>query len=118
MDFIYIHDIAGETHIILSIVDDASHYHVLQRMPDRSTEQVINALVHGRFRFFGPPENILLDAEGAMKSMDFQEMAAQAGCTMRFVPADAHWQLGRAERHGAVAKGIANSQPLKRWRWW
>ena len=27
---------------------------------------------------------------------------------MRFVPADAHWQLGRAERHGAVAKEIAN----------
>ena len=46
--------------------------------------------------------------EGAMKSFDFQEMAAQAGCTMRFVPADAHWQLGRAERHGAVAKEIAN----------
>ena len=108
MDFIYIHDIVGETHTILSIIDDASHYHVLQRLPDRSTEQVIKALVHGWFRFFGPPENILLDAEGAMKSMDFQEMAAQAGCTMRFVPADAHWQLGRAERHGAVAKEIAN----------
>ena len=43
-----------------------------------------------------------------MKSFDFQEMSAQAGCTMRFVPADAHWQLGRAERHGAVAKEIAN----------
>ena len=108
MDFIYIHDIAGETHTILSIVDDASHYHVLQRMAGRTTEHVVSALVNGWFRFFGPPENILLDAEGAMKSLDFQEMAAQAGCTMRFVPADAHWQLGRAERHGAVAKEIAN----------
>ena len=108
MDFIYIHDVAGETHTILSIVDDASHYHVLQRMAGRTTEHVISALVNGWFRFFGPPENILLDAEGAMKSLDFQEMAAQAGCTMRFVPADAHWQLGRAERHGAVAKEIAN----------
>ena len=114
MDFIYIHDIVGETHTILSIVDDASHYHVLQRLPDGSTEQVIKALVHGWFRFFGPPENILLDAEGAMKSMDFQEMAAQAGCTMRFVPVDAHWQLGRAERHGAVAKEIANRNIVER----
>ena len=108
MDFIYIHDIAGETHTILSIVDDASHYHVLQSMAGRTTEHVVRALVNGWFRFFGPLENILLDAEGAMKSLDFQEMAAQAGCTMRFVPADAHWQLGRAERHGAVAKEIAN----------
>ena len=108
MDLIYIHDIAGETHTILSIVDDASHYHVLQRLDNRSAENVISSLIKGWFRFFGPPENILLDAEGAMKSFDFQEMAAQAGCTMRFVPADAHWQLGRAERHGAVAKEIAN----------
>ena len=107
MDFIYIHDIAGVIHTILSIVEDASHYHVLQ-LPDRSTEQVINALVHGWFRFFGPPENVSLDAEGAGESMDFQEMAAQAGCTMSLVPADAHWQLGRAERHGDVAREIAN----------
>ena len=108
IDLIYIYDIAGETHTILSTVDDASHYHALQRLENRSAENVISALIKGWFRFFGPPENILLDAEGAMKSFDFQEMSAQAGCTMRFVPADAHWQLGRAERHGAVAKEIAN----------
>ena len=108
IDLIYIYDITGETHTILSTVDDASHYHALQRLENRSAENVISALIKGWFRFFGPPENILLDAEGAMKSFDFQEMSAQAGCTMRFVPADAHWQLGRAERHGAVAKEIAN----------
>jgi len=108
IDLIYIYDIAGETHTILSTVDDASHYHALQRLENRSAENVISAFIKGWFRFFGPPENILLDAEGAMKSFDFQEMSAQAGCTMRFVPADAHWQLGRAERHGAVAKEIAN----------
>eukprot|EP00434_Breviolum_minutum_P045617 symbB.v1.2.040940.t1/scaffold7672.1/size10676/1 len=108
IDLIYIYDITGETHTILSTVDDASHYHALQRLENRSAENVISDLIKGWFRFFGPPENILLDAEGAMKSFDFQEMSAQAGCTMRFVPADAHWQLGRAERHGAVAKEIAN----------
>ena len=42
---------------------------------------MISALIKGWFRFFGPPENILLDAEGAMKSFDFQEMSAQ-GCSL------------------------------------
>eukprot|EP00435_Cladocopium_sp_Y103_P049983 s529_g15.t1 len=43
-----------------------------------------------------------------MKSFSFEELGAQTGCRIRFVPADAHWQLGRAERHGDVAREIAN----------
>ena len=56
IDLIYIYDITGETHTILSTVDDASHYHGLQRLENRSAENVISALIKGWFRFFGPPE--------------------------------------------------------------
>ena len=38
IDLIYVYDIAGETHPILSTVDDASHYHALQRLENRSAE--------------------------------------------------------------------------------
>ena len=107
VDIVYVHDLQGQAHVALSMVDDASHYHVLQRLPSRSAENVTEAMVKGWFRFFGPPETMLLDAEGAMKSLKFEELAAQSGCAIRFVPADAHWQLGRAERHGAVAQEIA-----------
>lgn len=106
-DLIYIHDIAGETHTVLSLVDDASHYHTLQQMTDRTAQNVIALMIHGWFKFFGPPELLLLHAEGAMKSFKFEEVAAQTGCAVRFVPADARWQLGRAERHGAVAQETA-----------
>ena len=33
---------------------------------------------------------MLLDAEGALRSWGFEQLAAQAGVRVRFVPADAH----------------------------
>ena len=63
-------------------------------------------MVKGWFRFFGFPDELLLDAEGAMKGFQFEILCAQAGIRVRFVPADAHWQLGKAERHGQAAKWI------------
>ena len=54
----------------------------------------------GGSKFFGFPDEMLLDAEGAMRGWDFEQLCAQAGVKVRFVPPDAHYQLGKAERHG------------------
>ena len=106
IDIIYVKDITGHSHMFLSQVDEATTYQVLDRLDTRSEEEITSALIKGWFRFFGFPDEMLLDAEGAMRGFQFELLCAQASIKVRFVPPDAHWQLGRGERHGQAAKWI------------
>ena len=100
MDIIYVKDVAGHSHTFLSQLDEATTYHVLDYLHSRSEDEVTMVLVRGWFKFFGFPDEFILDAEGAMKGFEFEVLCAQAGVKVRFIPSDAHWQLGKAERHG------------------
>ena len=106
MDIIFVKDITRQTHAFLNQLDDGTTFQVITYLDNRAEPGVIQALVQGWFRFFGVPDEVLLDAEGAFKGFDFEQFMMQSGCKMRFVPADAHWQLGKCERHGAAAKLI------------
>ena len=106
LDIIYVRDITSHQHIFLSQVDDGTTYHVLDYLESRSEQDVTQALVQGWFRFFGFPDEMLLDAEGAMRGWHFEQLGAQAGIRVRFVPPGAHYQLGKAERHGQAVKWV------------
>ncbi|CAJ1336414.1 unnamed protein product, partial [Effrenium voratum] len=77
LDIVYTKDIAGNTYCFLSQVDDGTTYHVMSYLENRSEQEVTHCLVSGWFRFFGYPDEMLLDAEGAMKGWNFEQMAAQ-----------------------------------------
>ena len=106
IDLIFVDDCSGYTWTILSILDDASTFHALARLLDRGSKGVIDKLVNGWFAYLGIPDEILTDAEGAFKSYKFDDLTEQTGIKVRFVPKDAHWQLGKGERHGATVKYI------------
>ena len=63
-----------------------------------------NKLVGGWMRYFGHPDSMVIDAEGAFRGMAFETMTAQCGIHLRVVPPDAHYQLGKVERHGQTIK--------------
>ena len=107
-DLVFVKDMAGETFGFLNQVDDTTTYQVLSLLPSRESSQIIEVMAKGWFKFFGFPEALLLDAEGAFKSFDFDTLTAQSGIQVRFVPPDAHYQLGKAERHGHIAREIMN----------
>ena len=107
IDILFLKNVAGDVFAFLSQVDDATVYHVADLLADRSQEEVTSKLVKGWFRYFGFPDEMLLDQEGAMKSFAFEVLMAQAGVKVRFVPCDAHFQLGKAERHGYALRWIA-----------
>ena len=104
MDIVYIKDIRGGTHLFLNLVDDGTVYQAATRLTSRSEEAVITALVNGWFTYFGPPDELAIDAEGAFRGMRFETLNAQLNVAVRCVPPDSHWQLGRAERHGQALK--------------
>ena len=106
IDIIFMKDIHGETFTYLSILDDATVFHVVESLEDRAEKHVVEKLVRGWFRYYGIPDEALLDAKGAMKGWSFENLMSQSGVAIRFVPADAHYQLGKAERHGQSIKWI------------
>jgi hypothetical protein len=106
VDIVYLKNVTGESFMFLSQIDDATVYHVADLLDNRSQEEITDKMIKGWFRFFGLPDEMLLDSEGAMKSFSFESLMAQGGIRVRFVPADAHWQLGKAERHGHAFRWI------------
>ena len=104
LDIVYLKNIHSETFPYLNILDDATTYNVFEPLPDRSETTVVQTLLKGWFRHFGFPDSMLVDAEGAFRGVNFDQLISQAGIMVRCVPPDAHWQLGKAERHGQAVK--------------
>ncbi|CAE7949087.1 TY5A, partial [Symbiodinium sp. KB8] len=108
MDIVFLKDIQGTVYSYLSCVDDATCYHAAQYLPDRQEMTVLRVFLSGWLTFFGPPDELVLDAEGAFKGLRFETLQVQTGTKLRYVPADAHWQLGRAERHGQALRYVCS----------
>ena len=106
MDILYVNDVTGTTFAFLNLVDDATVFQVLVRLPSRHEDDLMEALLSGWLRPFGPPDEILTDQESGFKGNRFTEMLAQMGTVVRFVPRGAHWQMGKVESHGQAARWI------------
>ena len=106
MDLIFVRDVTSQMYTFLSQVDDGTTYQVVDLLANRTSEEVTKVLARGWFKYFGFPDQALLDAEGAMRGWDVEQYLAQAGVQVRFVPPDAHYQLGKAEWHGQAIKHI------------
>ena len=85
-DIIYVKNVAKDVFTYLSLVDEATTYHVLEPLPDRSEDTVIKAFTRGWFRYLGLPRELLVDAEGAFRSYGFENLAGQCGIRLRHVP--------------------------------
>ena len=107
LDIVFLKNVNFETFAYLNVLDDATTYQVLDALENRSEECVVKALVNGWLRYFGFPSEMVVDAEGALRGYLFENLVAQTGIQLRFVPPDAHYQLGKCERHGQAAKWIA-----------
>ena len=106
-DLIFLRDIKRTMYCFLNLVDYASAYQMLDLLPDRSEAAVIRSIINSWGRVFGFPDELALDAEGCFRSYRFEQLAAQTSTKVRFVPAEAHYQLGMVERHGHAAKMMA-----------
>ena len=93
-------------HGYLSQVDEATSYHVLSYMRDRLEEETMCFLVNGWFSYFGPPDDMMLASDGSVRGFRFETLQAQCAVKVRYAPADAHYQMGKVERHGQSIRYI------------
>ena len=95
-------DNQGKIYGFYHFVDTATNYQVAIPYRQRTTEGLIEAFSNSWLRWAGPTKSMMFDsateANSEMFSMFLQKHAIQS----YVIPTDAHWQLGRAERHGAV----------------
>ena len=106
MDVLWLKDIRGRSYAFLNQLDEATCYQALTHLKDRSETEVISALLNGWFAFFGMPDEVVLDSDGAFRGLRFESLQAQCDIKIRYVPADAHYQMGRVERRGMSIKYI------------
>lgn len=95
-------DPQGKMYHFYHFIDSATNYHVAVPYQQRSTEGLIEAFSNAWLRWAGPPKSIMFDSTTEANSDQFAKYLQDLAIQSYVIPVNAHWQLGRAERHGAI----------------
>ena len=97
-------DPAGKTYSFFHFIDSATNFHTAISYQQRTTESLIHSFNTAWIRWAGPPKKLMFDSATEANSEEFSRYLQQQAIQCYVIPAEAHWQLGRAERHGAILK--------------
>ena len=95
-------------------VDTATNFHVAVPYVQRTSESLIEAFENAWLRWAGPPKKMLFDSATEANSEQFETLLQSHSIESFVIPTSAHWQLGRAERHGAVLKNMLDKYDMER----
>eukprot|EP00435_Cladocopium_sp_Y103_P039315 s274_g10.t1 len=95
-------DPQGKSYGFYHFIDTATNFQVAVPFRQRTTEGLIEAFSSAWLRWAGPPKSMMFDSATEANSEIFAQFLQQHAIQSYVIPTDAHWQLGRAERHGAV----------------
>ena len=118
----------GQNFHIYHIVDWSTNFHVAKIAPNRSSTEAIQVLGNAWFSWAGTPGAMLVDAGSEFNSQEFSEFAQANNVKVTTISSEAHFQNGKAERHGAVLQTmlskyekdhpIISYQDLEKALWW
>ena len=106
---VWVHPKTKQRNVIGLYMDQSSRFLVGKVLIEHKTQQP-NADMYRRFfqehwqQYFGRPETIRFDSEGAWRSRDLDECFSNLGIMMDPIPGDAHWHLSPLERSIAWIK--------------
>ena len=113
MDIFYLSDCLGENFMFLGVLCDASLLHVVGMPASGSSSSIWSEVETCWLTPFGPMDELVVDAEKGFLSQEFIDLSVRAGIDVRKIAEEAHWQLGRLERHDFTVKTIiANAYHL------
>ena len=105
LDLFWIRDSQDNQHVVLSVVDQASTYHVLRLIPEKSSSTVATAFAEAWVTPFGSPHVIYVD-QGKEFDGCFSVLSEFLGSFVSVIPLESSWKNGITERHGGIAKQI------------
>ena len=107
LDLFWIRDSQDNQHVVLSTVDQASTYHVLKLIPEKSSSTVATGFAESWVTPFGSPHTIYVD-QGKEFEGYFSVLSEFLGSFVSVIPLESSWKNGITERHGGIAKQIVH----------
>ena len=104
-DLKYLRDFRGVVYVALSVIDEATNYHLAKLLRNREPAHVAAKFMSMWVGLFGPPQRIRLDQGGEWET-DFIQLLEAHAIHSEFVGSHSPWSNGYAERHGALL-GVA-----------
>ena len=95
---------AGESYWCYHFIDSATNFHVATAYHQGTPQSLIKCFEEAWIRWAGPPKEVMFDSCGEANSQAFSEFFQEHDVRAYPIPSRAHWQLGRAERNGAILK--------------
>ena len=105
VDMMFAYDIEKKKHKLLSIVDYASSYHVVVKVPNQTGSTLEKEFLKHWVQIFGAPKTITLDLETGIQDA-FSRLSDWFQIDLQTSAGQAHWQAGFCERHGKWWKEI------------
>ena len=93
---------AGKLFHFYHIIDYSTNFHVAKFAPNRSVENAIQCFQQAWLSWAGSPNELLVDAASELNAEAFSLFSQQNNIKCTTISTEAHWQNGRAERHGAI----------------
>ena len=93
---------AGKQFYFVHMLDAGTNFQIAFLTDDRSSKSMIEGIKLRWFAWAGPPRQLMSDSAGEFCSEEFCQFLQSHNCRSIVIPAEAHWQLGRCERHGSI----------------
>ena len=85
----------------VNIVDHGTSMQVMAPIFTRETGELLKGVFRDSWlTWAGPPVHLITDPSKPNLSQELQQFCENHGINMSHIAADAHWQLGKTERHG------------------
>ena len=95
------------------VLDYGTSFHVACAAPNRSAEEVIENMSTCWFNWAGPPREIFTDAATEFTSEKFSDFLMKNNVRPVTIAPEAHWQLGKVERHGQTLQNMLKKYDLE-----
>ena len=96
----------GQVYHVYHIIDMGTSFHTAIIAPSRTSESAIQCLIQAWLCWAGAPVELVIDSASELNSEAFTQFLQQYGIKCVTTVPDAHWQNGRAERHGAILEDM------------
>ena len=104
---------SGTKYHFVHVLDVGTNFHIAFVVPDRTTTTLIEHFQNHWILWAGSPKAIMTDSAGEFCSDEFGQFLQSHDTRSIVVPADAHWQLGRCERHGAILQSMLDKYQVE-----
>ena len=99
---------SGQSYHFYHVIDWATNFQMANVAPSRTTDDAINAFMNMWVSWAGVPGELLIDAASELNSDGFATFLQEHNIKATTISPEAHFQNGKAERHGAILQNMLN----------